>query len=151
MIRPFTPESGSPGQTQCSVSWSCSIAGMRLRNKDEKIKMKNTKRRGCAQCTASSFTYTTENCLRQPSLKGETAVGRILLSQGNMGFSSRFFSIPTGYYTQFFAICKRYNWYERYNKLAWWRNVKESEHQKILGNLLGFLWKRRSGILRMFW
>jgi hypothetical protein len=82
---------------------------MRLRNKDEKIKMKNTKRRGCAQCTASSFTYTTENCLRQPSLKGETAVGRILLSQGNMGFSSRFFSIPTGYYTQFFAICKRYN------------------------------------------
>ena len=56
-------------------------------HKDEKIKMKNTKRGGCAQCTASSFTYTTENCLRQPSLKGETAVGRILLSQGNMGFS----------------------------------------------------------------
>lgn len=71
--------------------------------------MKNTKRGGYAQCTASSFTYTTENCLRQPSLKGETAVGRILLSQGNMGFSSRFFFLPTGYYTQFFAICKRYN------------------------------------------
>lgn len=52
------------------------------------------------------FTYTTENCLRQPSLKGETAVGRILLSQGNMGFSSRFFSLPTGYYTQFLRYVK---------------------------------------------
>ena len=64
--------------------------------------MKNTKRGGCAQCTASSFTYTTENCLRQPSLKGETAVGENTAVPGEYGiFIPLLFSAHGVLYTVF--------------------------------------------------
>ena len=76
--------------------------------------------------------------------KGETAVGRILLSRWNMGFSSRFFSLPMGIISVFDLYVKDIidmrgiiNWHDE-------ETFKNPGIKEILGNLSGFLWKRRS-------